>query len=379
MNILPAGIKYYSRINNITRGNEILLAGTKYYSRERNITRGNEILLAGTKYYSRGPNITRGDQILLAGTKYYSRERNITRGNEILLAGMKYYSREWNITRGNEYYSREPNITRGDQILLAGTIYYSRKQILLAGMKYYSRECINYSRGRKITCGNEILLAGIQNYSRKWIITRGKKYYSRKRIITRGNLFITRGNDILLAGEKYWQYMAPEGFRIKHLTLCDELLWRNIVYNHIWCHFTRSGNSNEYFKQEQMATKEKALAFTSFFYWEPNKSNTLHYNINLLNAIQYLSCPIARWLCVDGRTKFVRPIIRRYSWSPDIQQGSRCACSEDDSNWFLSLHITAYHCICSISQNAPVPCPKLHHSEQKCAFLGFVNKAISIC
>ena len=39
------------------------------------------------------------------------------------------------------------------------------------------------------------------------------KYYSRERIITRGNLFITRGNDILLAGEKYWQYMAPEGFR----------------------------------------------------------------------------------------------------------------------------------------------------------------------
>ena len=80
-------------------------------------------------------------------------------------------------------------------------------------MKYYSRECINYSRDRKITCGNEILLAGIQYYSRKWIITRGKKYYSRERIITRGNLFITRGNDILLAGEKYWQYMAPEGFR----------------------------------------------------------------------------------------------------------------------------------------------------------------------
>ena len=125
--------------------------------------------------------------ILLAGTKYYSRERNITRGNEILLAGTKYYSRGPYITRGNE--------------------------ILLAGMKYYSRKCINYSRDRKITCGNEILLAGIQYYSRKWIITRGKKYYSRERIITRGNLFITRGKDILLAGEKYWQYMAPEGFR----------------------------------------------------------------------------------------------------------------------------------------------------------------------
>ena len=80
-------------------------------------------------------------------------------------------------------------------------------------MKYYSREGINYSRDRKITCGNEILLAGIQCYSRKWIITRGKFFYSRERIITRGNLFITRGNDILLAGEKYWQYMAPEGFR----------------------------------------------------------------------------------------------------------------------------------------------------------------------
>ena len=134
---------------------------------------------------------------------------------------MKYYSREWNITRGNEYYSREPNITRGNQILLAETKYYSRGQyitrgneILLAGLKYYSRKCINYSRDRKITCGNEILLAGIQYYSRKWIITRGKKYYSRERIITRGNLFITRGNDILLAGDKYWQYMAPEGFRI---------------------------------------------------------------------------------------------------------------------------------------------------------------------
>ena len=80
-------------------------------------------------------------------------------------------------------------------------------------MKYYSRKCINYSWDRKITCGNKILLEGIQYYSRKWIITRGKKYYSRERIITRGNLFITRGNDILLAGEKYWQYMAPEGFR----------------------------------------------------------------------------------------------------------------------------------------------------------------------
>ena len=158
--------------------------------------------------------------ILPAGIKYYSRINNITCGNEILLAGTKYYSREWNITRGNEYYSREPNITRGDQILLAGTIYYSRKwnitrgnEILLAGMKYYSRKCIYYSRDRKITCGNEILLAGIQYYSRKWIITRGKKYYSREIIITRGNLFITRGNDILLAGGKYWQYMAPEGFR----------------------------------------------------------------------------------------------------------------------------------------------------------------------
>ena len=40
-----------------------------------------------------------------------------------------------------------------------------------------------------------------------------EKYYSWERITTRGNLFITRGNDILLAGEKYWQYMAPEGFR----------------------------------------------------------------------------------------------------------------------------------------------------------------------
>ena len=80
-------------------------------------------------------------------------------------------------------------------------------------MIYYSRKCINYSRDRKITCGNEILLAGIQYYSRKWISTRGKKYYSREIIITRGNLFITRGSDILLAGEKYWQYMAPEGFR----------------------------------------------------------------------------------------------------------------------------------------------------------------------
>ena len=84
-------------------------------------------------------------------------------------------------------------------------------------MKYYSRKCINYSRDRKITCGNEILLAGIQYYSQKWIITRGKKYYSRERIITRGNLFITRGNDILLAGEKYWQYMAPEGFRTTYV------------------------------------------------------------------------------------------------------------------------------------------------------------------
>ena len=50
MEVLPAGIKYYSRINNITRGNEIVLnevlpAGIKYYSRINNITRGNEIVL----------------------------------------------------------------------------------------------------------------------------------------------------------------------------------------------------------------------------------------------------------------------------------------------------------------------------------------------
>ena len=93
-------------------------------------------------------------------------------------------------------------------------------------MKYYSRKCINYSRDRKITCGNEILLAGIQYYSRKWIITRGKKYYSRERIITRGDLFITRGNDILLAGEKYWQYMAPEGFRIYPLHTSFSPVWK---------------------------------------------------------------------------------------------------------------------------------------------------------
>ena len=134
MNILPAGIKYYSRINNITRGNEILHAGTKYYSRER-------ILLAGTKYNSRGPNITRGDHILLAETKYYSREWNITRGNvlitrgtEELLAGTKYYSLEYNITRGNELLLAGKNITRGKELLLA-EIY-----LLLAGTIYYSRE-----------------------------------------------------------------------------------------------------------------------------------------------------------------------------------------------------------------------------------------------
>ena len=126
---------------------------------------------------------------------------------------MKYYSREWNITRGNAYYSREPNITRGDQYYSRGPYITRGNEILLAGMKYYSRKCINYSRDRTITCGNEILLAGIQYYSRKWIITRGKKYYSRERIITQGNLFISRGDDILLAGDKYWQYMAPEGFR----------------------------------------------------------------------------------------------------------------------------------------------------------------------
>ena len=78
MNILPAGIKDYSRINNITRGNEILLAGTNYYSRECNITRGNELLLAGQKYYSRERIITRGNLY-------------ITRGDDVLLAGEKYW------------------------------------------------------------------------------------------------------------------------------------------------------------------------------------------------------------------------------------------------------------------------------------------------
>ena len=92
---------------------------------------------------------------------------------------------------------------------LPRVIFLAEIHLLLAEQKYYS--------GKNITCGNEILLAGIQYYSRKWIITRGKKYYSRERIITRGNLFITRGNDILFAGEKYWQYMAPEGFRIDRL------------------------------------------------------------------------------------------------------------------------------------------------------------------
>ena len=105
----------------------ILPAGIKYYSRER-------ILLAGTKYNSRGPNITRGDHILLAGMKYYSREcinysrgRKITCGNEILLAGIQYDSRKWIITRGK-------NITRGKELLLAGNY------LLLAGTIYYSRE-----------------------------------------------------------------------------------------------------------------------------------------------------------------------------------------------------------------------------------------------
>ena len=103
-------------------------------------------------------------------------------------------------------------------------------------MKYYSRKCINYSQDRKITCGNEILLAGIQYYSRKWIITRGKKYYSRERIITRGNLFITRGDDILLAGEKYWLYMAPEGFRTKEKSTIDKnyssTAWVSLIIVH---------------------------------------------------------------------------------------------------------------------------------------------------
>ena len=109
----------------------ILPAGIKYYSRER-------ILLAGTKYNSQGPNITRGDHILLAGMKYYSREcinysrgRKITCGNEILLAGIQYYSRKWIITRGKKYYSWERIITRGNLFITRGN------DILLAGEKYW--------------------------------------------------------------------------------------------------------------------------------------------------------------------------------------------------------------------------------------------------
>ena len=111
-------------------------------------------------------------------------------------------------------------------------------------MKYYSRKCIDYSRDRKITCGNEILLAGIQYYSRKWIITRGKKYYSRERIITRGNLFITRGNDILLAGEKYWQYMAPEGFRITAMNAYRYIHYLEIMKHKPYCLWCRQWRQN---------------------------------------------------------------------------------------------------------------------------------------
>ena len=109
----------------------ILPAGIKFYSRER-------ILLAGTKYNSRGTNITRGDHILLAGMKYYSREcinysrgRKITCGNEILLAGIQYYSRKWIITRGKKYYSRERIVTGGNLFITRGN------DILLAGEKYW--------------------------------------------------------------------------------------------------------------------------------------------------------------------------------------------------------------------------------------------------
>ena len=58
-------------------------------------------------------------------------------------------------------------------------------------------------------------------------------YNSREIIITRGNLFITRVNDILLVGEKYWQYMAPEGFRKYAIGIKQSLnqtLWHKFPY-----------------------------------------------------------------------------------------------------------------------------------------------------
>ena len=130
MNILPAGIKYYSRERiispepNITRGDQILLAGTIYYSREWNITRGNVL-------------ITRGEEKLLAGTKYYSREYNITRGNELLLAGK-------NITRGKEL------LLGGIYLLLAGTIYYSRERNI--GSIWHQRASVLYTYSSLLKC-----------------------------------------------------------------------------------------------------------------------------------------------------------------------------------------------------------------------------------
>ena len=158
-------------------------------------------------------------------------------------------------------------------------------------MKYYSRKCINYSRDRKITCGNEILLAGIQYYSRKWIITRGKKYYLWARIITRGNLFITRRNDILLAGEKYWQYMAPEGFR-SNICIHWAINWLPrvifIAEIHLLLAEQKYYSGKKYYLRERNITRgnEILLAGTKYYSLERNITRG---NEILLSGMKYYS------------------------------------------------------------------------------------------
>ena len=73
-------------------------------------------------------------------------------------------------------------------------------------------------------------------------------YNSREIIITCGNLIITRGNDILLTGEKYWQYMAPEGFR-NNLNQCRQKAhcgWRGQFSSKTLMKFTAVENDRKW-------------------------------------------------------------------------------------------------------------------------------------
>ena len=171
-----------------------------------------------------------------------------------------------------------------------------------------------------MTCGNEILLAGIQYYSRKWIITRGKIYYSRERIITRGNLFITRGNDILLAGEKYWQYMAPEGFR-RNVRKCFGVIKQQ----------------NESFRNMQTRVAEGMRILTQGQFW----------------PLRIVVAPVCVSMC-PSVTKFVRAISHEpfKLGSPNLIQRCKTNCLR--SLWFCgTFDLDLQGQIELLSQNLP--------------------------